>query len=84
MADDVTCISGPVELIDGRLMLRIPLAEGGDALAGAARGIGAIVGENLDVTIPDWLARMLKIGDGSVVIVDNRGGKLNIHPDSGS
>ena len=71
-------IEGPVELIDGRLMLRIPLGEGGEDLEPFARGIGYIVGDCLQVVIQPWLAEKLRIDAGSVVVVDNKNGKFTI------
>ena len=67
-----------MELIDGRLTVRIPLAVGGDRLAPYARGMGKIDGEYLNVTIPQRLARKLKITEGSRIAVDNQKGKFNI------
>jgi hypothetical protein len=80
MSEDITSLSGPVELVNGRLMLQIPLEAGGDQFITASRGIGIVVGDELHVTIPDWLAKQLGIVDGTVVDVDNRDGKLNIRP----
>src|SRR5258705_13610002 len=77
MAEPIS-IEGPVELIDGKLVLRIPLAAGGDKLAPIARGIGEIDGDCLSVTIPPWLAEKLRIGPGSLVFVDDRNGKFTI------
>jgi hypothetical protein len=71
-------IEGPVELIDGKLTLRIPLEAGGDQLAPLARGIGEIDGEFLDVVIQPWLAEKLRIEAGSLVFVDNKNGKFTI------
>lgn len=76
--DDVISIEGPVELIDGNLMVRIPLSAGGEQLAPFARGIGQIEGESLCVIIEPWLAEKLRIGEGSLVVVDNRNGKFTI------
>jgi hypothetical protein len=75
---DVISIEGPVELIEGQLMLRIPLAAGGDKLAPLARGIGETDGEYLNVVIKPWLAEKLRIGAGSLVFVDNKNGKFTI------
>lgn len=72
-------VQGPVERIGDQLMLVIPLAVGGRELAPCARGIGIVDDEFLRVTIPVWLAEKLKIADGSMVSVDNRDGKFNIH-----
>ena len=78
---EIVSLSGPVEEIDGELVLLIPLRAGGDVLAPAARGIGRIEGEFLKVTIPRWLAEKLRITAGSMISVNNRDGKFNIHPE---
>ena len=78
MSDDPISIEGPVEMIDGILTLRIPLSVGGEQLAPLARGIGRIEGQLLCLHIKPWLAEKLQIGAGSLVVVDNRNGKLNI------
>ena len=75
---DTISIGGPVEEIDGQLMLRIPLEAGGRELAGYARGIGEIKDGFLIVVIQNWLATKLGLLPGSNVIVDNEGGKFNI------
>jgi hypothetical protein len=75
---DFVSLEGPVELVGGKLMLRIPLAAGGDRLAPLARGIGTSDGEYLNVVIPPWLADKLRIGAGSLVFVDNKNGKFTI------
>jgi len=71
-------LEGPVELIDGKLTLQIPLAAGGNKLASLVRGIGQVEGENLKVVIKPWLAEKLRIGAGSLVHVDNLNGKFTI------
>jgi hypothetical protein len=76
--DQLTTLEGPVERIAGALVLQIPLEYGGAALAESARGISKIEGDDLTVTIPDWLAEKLGITEGTTVVVDNRGGKFNI------
>ena len=75
---DYVSLEGPIVLIDGLLHIRIPLAAGGDKRAPMAAKIGQIDGEFLDVTIPAWLAEKLRIGAGSLVIVDNKNGKFNL------
>ena len=77
MTDEIS-LEGPVELINGRLTLRIPLAGGGDKLAPLASGIGETDGEYLNVVIQPWLAEKLRIGAGSLVFVDNKNGKFTI------
>ena len=71
-------LEGPVELVNGKLMIRIPLSAGGDRLAPLARGIGTIDGENLNVVIEPWLAEKLRIEAGDLVVVDNKNGKFTI------
>ena len=77
MSEQVS-LEGPVELVDGKLILQIPLAAGGDKLASLARGIGEVVGEDLVVVIQPWLAKELRISVGSLVHVDNCNGKFTI------
>lgn len=77
---EVTSLQGPVEKINGQLVLRIPLEAGGDQFIECARSISQIDGEYLTVRIPEWLAGMLRIEKGSLVSVDNGNGKFNIHP----
>ncbi|HEV7242807.1 MAG TPA: hypothetical protein VGQ36_26510 [Thermoanaerobaculia bacterium] len=76
-------MSGLVEEIAGRLTMRIPLETGGQQLVKCARGIGEIVGSELHVVIPPWLAEQLGIIAGTEVVVDNRDGKFNIYPEYG-
>jgi hypothetical protein len=75
-------LQGPVEVINDKLTVRIPLAVGGDKLAPLAKGIGKVDGEHLNVTIPTGLAKKLKIHPDSIVSVDNLNGKLNIALDA--
>jgi hypothetical protein len=74
----VTSLGGPVEDLDGQLMLRIPLVAGGEALIECARGISRLNGGYLEIRIQSWLAEKLGIFEGSRVVVDNRNGKFNI------
>jgi hypothetical protein len=71
-------LEGPVELIDGKLTLQIPLVAGGDKLALLAHGIGEIDGENLNVVLQPGIAEQLRIDAGSLVVVDNFNGKFTI------
>ena len=75
---DFVSIEGPVEAIDGKLVLRIPLAAGGDMLVKSAGSIGRIESDVLRIDIPAWLAQEVGLEDGDVVIVDNLGGTFNI------
>lgn len=78
MDDGVTRLEGPVELFEGELVLAIPLEMGGAAFIESTRKIGRVMGDMLVVTIPAWLAGKLGIVAGSVVAVDNAGGKFNL------
>jgi hypothetical protein len=77
---EIVSLNGPIEEIDGELVLLIPLPAGGDVLAATAQGIGQIEGKFLKVTIPPWLAAKLQITTGSIVNVNNKEGKFNIYP----
>jgi hypothetical protein len=78
--DDIISLQGPVEKIEGKLVLRIPLEAGGSELIECSRGISEVEKDYLKITIPEWLAGMLRIDEGSLVSVDNRNGRCNIHP----
>ena len=75
---DLISIEGPVELIDGELVLRIPLSVGGDKLAPLTRGIGQVNGDFLCVVIKPWLAEKIRVKAGSLVVVDNSDGQFTI------
>jgi hypothetical protein len=77
---DIISLQGPIESIDGKLMLRIPLDAGGAELVECSRGIGQTDEDFLNVIIQPWLATTLNVHEGSIVTVDNRDGKFNIHP----
>jgi hypothetical protein len=77
---EVFSLQGPVEKIDGKLMLRIPPAAGADQFIECSKGISEIDGEFLSITIPEWLSGLLRIEEGSVVTVNNANGKFNINP----
>ena len=76
--DDVMSLEGPVEKIDGQLVLLIPIAAGGDQLLRCSRGISEVQGENLKIVIQEWLAGMLRIEEGDLVTIDNANEKFNI------
>ncbi|MGH9718301.1 MAG: orotate phosphoribosyltransferase [Candidatus Acidiferrales bacterium] len=78
--ENITSLKGPIETVEGQLVLRIPLAAGGAQLIECSRGIAEVAGECLNVSIPEWLAEKLGIEAGSQVRVDNYDGKFNIHP----
>ena len=75
---EVISLEGPVEVVNGELVLVIPLKPAGLVLAPLAKGVGEIDGEFLKVVIQPWLAKELRIAGGSLVIVDNANGKFTI------
>jgi len=75
---DTFSIEGPVELVGGELMLRIPLDAGGAKLAPLAGKIGKVQDDCLCIVIQPWLAEKLRVGAGSLVVVDNQNGKFTI------
>ncbi len=75
---DYISIEGPVELIEGELVLRIPLMAGGLELEPLIRRGARIEGDFLKVVIPPHLAEHLRIGEGSLVVVDNQHNRFQI------
>jgi hypothetical protein len=75
---NIPCLTGPVETVDGKLVLRIPLAAGGSELVACSRGIGEVEGDFLSIVIEEWLAEKLGIAEATSVVVDNTNGRLNI------
>ena len=55
-SSDVTSLEGPVEKIDGKLTLRIPLDAGGDHFIRCTPGLSVIEGNCLNIVIHEWLA----------------------------
>jgi hypothetical protein len=80
---NVTSLQRLVENIDGKLMLRIPLAAGGRELVECSRGISEIDGDFLTIVIPDWLAEKLAISEGSTLVVGNANDRFNIRRGDG-
>lgn len=78
MNDDFVSLRGPIEREGARLVIRIPLDDGGCDLHLACQQISEIDGDDLVVPIPDWLAAKIAVAEGSIVRVDNSGGKFNI------
>ena len=79
----ITSLIGPVESLDGKLMLRIPLETGGRELVACSRGIGEVDGDFLSIHSINWPAERLGISEGSTVVVDNANGKFTIRPSDG-
>jgi len=56
--DDVISLQRPVERIERKLVLRIPLDAGVSDLIACSRGISEVEGDYLKITIPEWLCGM--------------------------
>jgi len=78
--ESVTSLQGPVEKIDGKLTISIPLDSGGNQFVQCTAGISDIDGDCLKVVVQEWLAGLLRIEEGDLVIIDNANGKFNIRP----
>jgi hypothetical protein len=78
MQDEIISLHGPIEREGSRLVLRIPLDQGGGDLHLVCEQISEIDGDDLVVPIPRWLADKIRVGEGTIVHVDNRGGRFNI------
>ena len=75
---EVISLEGPVIKKDDRLMLLIPLSEGGEELIACSRGMSEVVGDCLKIIIPEWLAGLLRVEEGDLVNINNLHGKFNI------
>jgi hypothetical protein len=74
---NVTKLQGPVRSIEGKLILCIPLAAGGDKFVECTRGISEVRDGVLYVVV-DKFAATLGIGEGDVVLIHNTDGNFNI------
>ncbi len=79
-------VQGPLELADGRWLLRIPLAVGGRELIACTRGISEVRGDILEISVPENLVRNLKLKAGQHLWVNSDGGKFAFEwePETGS
>ena len=71
-------IKGPLEKIDGKLVLQIPLAVGGRELADCTKGIGRVEGHFLQIEVLPWMAEKLGVEEGTVMSVDNITGEFRM------
>jgi len=78
--EEVTSLEGPVLKVNGELVLFIPLNAGGGVLLECSRGVAKVQGEFLKISIPEWLAGLLRIEEGDLVCVHNGGGTFHIGP----
>lgn len=78
MNDEVFEMAGPVEEENGKLVLRIPLAQGGQEFVHVTQGIGEIDGPYLKITLPQWLVTKLGVREGSRVAIDNKDRAFNM------
>ncbi len=78
MNDDFISLRGPIEREGSRLVIRIPLDDGGCDLHLVCQQISEIDGDDLVVLDSDWLAEKIEVAEGTIVRVDNGGGKFNI------
>lgn len=76
----VVTVTAPLEKLEGKLVLRIPLEKGGDAMAQCARGISQIRDGHLVIEIQGWLLGLLRVAEGDRVEVSNCDGRFNIQP----
>ena len=67
-----------MEAVEGKLVLKIPLAVGGQELIGCTSGIGRVEGEFLLIEILPWMAEKLGVSEGSIMAVDNLTGEFRI------
>ena len=76
--NDVVSLEGSVLKRDGQLLLLIPLDAGGAEFIECSRGISELKDGFLKIVIPEWLAGMLRVEEGGLVVISNANGKFGI------
>ena len=70
-------LEGPIEFVEGRLILAIPLNIGGEELSLVApKDQWKIKDDCFVFELPAWLAEKLRVGPNDFVIIDNLDGKF--------
>jgi hypothetical protein len=75
---DVASLEGPLLKRDGQLLLLIPLHARGEDFVECSRGISELEDGFLKIAIPEWLAGMLQVEEGDLVVISNANGKFGI------
>ena len=78
--EEVMSLEGQVMRVTEGLVLFIPICAGGEELAECSCGFAEVQGEFLKITIPHWLAGLLRIEEGDLVCVHNSDGRFHIGP----
>lgn len=76
--EEITQLEGAVLKRDGKLMLLIPLEEGGEDFVECSRGISELENGCLKIVIEEWLAGILRVEEGDRVVISNANGKFGI------
>jgi len=76
--DEVLQLEGPVLKRDGKLMLLIPLEDGGAEFVECSRGISEVENGCLKIVIEEWLSGVLRVEEGDLVVISNTNGKFGI------
>jgi hypothetical protein len=76
--NDVVSLEGSVLKRDGPLLLLFPLDAGGEEFIECSRGISELMDGFLKIVIPEWLAGMLRVEEGGLVVISNANGKFGI------
>jgi hypothetical protein len=76
--NDVVSLEGSVLKRDGQLLLLIPLDAGGEEFIECSGGISELKDGFLKIVIPEWLAGMLRVEEGGLVVISNANGKFGI------
>jgi hypothetical protein len=76
-AENAVTLQGPVRLMDGRFVLCVPLAAGGDKFIECTQGISK-VHEGVLYIVVDRFAGTLRLVDGDLVTIRNTDGEFSI------
>lgn len=78
--DNWLTLEGPVESIEDRLFISVPLSEGGNQFIRCTHGIAQVDLERecLNIYIPDGLVQKIGISEGVQVVISNEGGQFHL------
>ena len=75
---DYVSIDGPIEMIDGRMLVRIPLEPYGKSLVDCTQSLSFIADDHLCIEIHEWMLEKLEMNAADLLHIDNANGEFNM------
>ena len=76
--DDYVSIDGPIEVIDDRMFVRIPLEPYGKSLVSCTKSISFIADDHLCIEIHEWMLEKLEMSATDLLHINNDNGEFNM------